>query len=264
MRNETPPSQPSGISVAAAPVPAGAASDPPLHRSRRRVRQLALTPELVARTRRPVEDPGPDPDLVYHTDADYAAAVRKTLAERPPGDLWLFAYGSLIWKPCVDVDEKRIGTVRGWHRAFCLRMRRFRATKEQPGLMLALDRGGQCRGVVFRLREATLEQSLEKLFRREMSVKPPNNMPRWLKVDTPAGSLRALGFVMNRTARYYAGRLPNQEVAELLATACGHWGSCAEYLYNTVTHLEEHGIHDRHLWELQRLVAERIAAAAQS
>jgi cation transport protein ChaC len=228
-------------------------------RKRGRTPELALTPELVARTRRRIEDPGPDPGLVYHTDADYSDAVRKVLAERPPGRFWLFAFGSLIWNPGIAVAEKRVGTLRGWHRAFCLKMNRWRATKEQPGLMLALDRGGQCRGVAFELPEATLAAELERLFRREMSIKPPNNMPRWLNVETEQGPLRALGFVMNRKGRSYAGRLPDDEVAELLAKACGHWGSCAEYLYNTVTHLHEHGIHDRHLWELQKLVAEKIA-----
>jgi cation transport protein ChaC len=224
-------------------------------------RQLALTPELVARTRRLIEDPGPEPGLAYLDDADYAAAVAKTLAERPPGDFHLFAYGSLIWNPSIEVAGKRVGTVRGWHRAFCLKMNRWRATKDQPGLMLALDRGGQCRGVVFRLPEAGVAAQLEKLFRREMSMKPPNNMPRWLSVETGEGKLQALGFVMNRKGRNYAGMLPDNEVADLLAKACGHWGSCAEYLYNTVTHLEEHGIHDRQLWKLQAMVAERIAAA---
>jgi cation transport protein ChaC len=63
---------------------------------------------------------------------------------------------------------------------------------------------------------------------------------------------------MNRQSRFYVGKLSAEEVADTLSRACGHWGSCAEYLYNTVTHLEEHGIHDRGLWRLQELVAGRI------
>lgn len=123
---------------------------------------------------------------------------------------------------------------------------------------MSLDRGGQCRGVVFRLPPDDLESQLDKLVRREITVKPPNNIPRWVAVETDKGSLRAIAFVMNRQSRFYTGRLPPEEVADVLADACGHWGSGAEYLHNTVAHLEEQGIRDRNLWRLQALVAERI------
>jgi glutathione-specific gamma-glutamylcyclotransferase len=205
------------------------------------------------------------------TEHELAASLEATLAiwdRRSP--VWLFAYGSLIWKPEVEHVEERIGTARGWHRSFCLGIVRWRGTADEPGLMMALDRGGQCKGVLYRLPGETLEAQLGKLFRREMSVKPPNNMPRWIAVDTPVKPgedqerVRALAFVMNRNSRFYAGRLPFEEVADRLARACGHWGSCAEYLHNTVSHLEERGIHDRNLWRLQALVAERIAASAAS
>ena len=73
--------------------------------------------------------------------------------------------------------------------------------------------------------------------------------------------MRALGFAVNRGGRGYAGRLPPGEAADLVAGAAGHWGSCAEYLRETVAHLEELGIRDRNLWRLQALVAERIGAA---
>ena len=212
---------------------------------------------IAAHFREPVKD-----DLGAHklkTPEEIAAALDRLMLEHDEGDLWLFGYGSLMWKPELDFAESRPALLNGWHRRFCLWQLRYRGSRSYPGLMLALDRGGQCRGVVFELPEAGLEGELEKLFRREMSVKPPNNMPRWLNVETAEGPVRALGFVMNRRGRSYVGRLPDEEVAELLAKACGHWGSCAEYLYNTVTHLQEHGIHDRHLWELQKLVAQKIA-----
>jgi cation transport protein ChaC len=226
-------------------------------------RRMVLTPDLVARVHRVLEDPGPDPALVYHADEDYKAAVQAILASHPGGpDTWLFAYGSLIWKPEVEHVESRKGTVRGWHRSFCFRIARFRGTKDEPGLMMSLDRGGQCRGVLFRLAPHTVEAQLGKLVRREMTIKPPNNIPRWITVETEREPLRALAFVMNRRSRFYVGRLPPQEVADMLSKACGHWGSCAEYLHNTVAHLEEHGIHDRNLWHLQTLVAERIRTHA--
>jgi len=80
-----------------------------------------------------------------------------------------------------------MGMAHGWHRAFRLRIPRWRATEDQPGLMMALDRDGQCRGVLYRIPAATGEQNLGKLVRREMSAKPPTNVPRWIRVETDAG-----------------------------------------------------------------------------
>ncbi len=225
-----------------------------------KVLSMALTPELVARTHRVVEDTGPEPGVAYHTDEDYDSWVRTILAGRDPSaPAWLFAYGSLIWKPEIEHVEERAATARGWHRSFCLRLTRWRGTKEQPGLMMALDRGGHCRGVLYRLPDTDMEGQLGKLFRREITLKPPNNIPRWISVETEIGPVRALTFVMDRKGTRYAGRLPPEQIAEVLAKACGHWGSGAEYLRSTVAHLEERGIHDRQLWRLQELVAERIA-----
>jgi cation transport protein ChaC len=222
-------------------------------------RQMALTRDLVALVHRILEDPGPEPDLVYHSEEDYDSIVQSLLALHPAGeDAWLFAYGSLIWKPEVEQVEARRGTAHGWHRSFCFRITRFRATRDCPGLMMALDRGGQCQGILYRLPAKSLQAQLGKLCRREFTAKPPNSMPRWIKVLTGDGPVTALAFVMNRKAQAYVGRLAPEDVADVLAKACGHWGSGAEYLHNTVMHLEEHGIHDSNLWRLQRLVAEKI------
>ena len=227
----------------------------------RMARQMVLTADLVARVHRIVEDTGPEPDRVYHTEQDYDAAVADSLASHSAGeDAWLFAYGSLIWKPEVDHVEERIGTARGWHRAFCLRLTRWRGTRDKPGLMMALDRGGECKGVAYRLAGDTVETQLGKLFRREMRLKPPTNVPCWIAVQTDNGPLRALAFVSNRNGQSYAGKRTLEETADILSEACGHLGSCAEYLHNTVSHLEARGIHDRNLWRLQHLVAERISA----
>jgi cation transport protein ChaC len=128
--------------------------------------------------------------------------------------------------------------------------------------MMALDRGGQCQGILYRLPGHSLQEQLGKLFRREFTVKPANSTPRWTKVATEEGPVTAIAFVMNRQAPAYVGRLMPEDVADVLAKACGHWGSGAEYLHNTVMHLEENGIHDRNLWRLQKLVAARIAETA--
>ena len=91
------------------------------------------------------------------------------------------------------------------------------------------------------------------------SGKPPTNVPRWIVVRTAQGYIRAIAFVIDRKGYSYAGGLSPNETADILAKACGRGGSCAEYLYNTILHLEERGIRDRNLWRLQALVARRLA-----
>ncbi|HHZ10449.1 MAG TPA: gamma-glutamylcyclotransferase [Rhizobiales bacterium] len=225
-------------------------------------RQMRLTESHVAKVRREIADPGFQPvasNARPATDTDYAAAVDGIIAGAPPGDFWVFAYGSLIWNPEFDFDERRVALARGWRRSFCLGWdHRFRGSRETPGLMLALDRGGQCRGVVHRLPAASLEANLHRLIRREMSMVPSAFPPRWIGVETAEGPLAALTFAIDRKSGRYIGGLDDEAVADVLSTACGFRGSMAEYLFSTVSHLEELGIHDRHLWRLQELVAERI------
>ncbi|RVB21364.1 gamma-glutamylcyclotransferase, partial [Mesorhizobium sp. M7A.F.Ca.CA.002.10.1.1] len=125
---------------------------------------MALTEALVARTMRAVEDAGPTPGMVHMTDADYARIRDEVLAGAPAGPLKLFAYGSLLWKPAGEVRGGERAVASGWHRSFCFTVQRFRGTVEQPGLMMALDRGGQCQGMVFEIAEP-VAANLEALLR---------------------------------------------------------------------------------------------------
>jgi cation transport protein ChaC len=222
---------------------------------------MALSAELVAKSARVVEDAGPSPGAVYLTDVEYDRILDEVLARAPDRDIWLFGYGSLLWKPAFEFTERRKATVLGWHRSFCIRVARFRGTRDQPGLMMALDRGGQCRGMVFRIPEVQVRESLGAVFRRELVVNPPGTPPRWVVARTDQGAVDALTFVVDQTSAHYSGRLAPEEAAKVIAVAAGHWGSCAEYLQNTVCHLEDLGIRDRNLWRLQALVARRLEQA---
>ena len=121
-------------------------------------RHLSLTAEHVARVHQTLPDRGVPPGQDLHNDADYADWLVRILARHPAPDqpTALFAYGSLIWKPEIVHVAEAEATARGWHRAFCLRMLRFRGTPEQPGLMMALDRGGMCKGVLYTLPQEDL------------------------------------------------------------------------------------------------------------
>lgn len=230
---------------------------------------MRLTPALVALCHRVVEDAGPVPNVTAVGDAEFRPAARDILSRRGAGPVWLFAYGSLIWKPEVPHDELRRATAQGWHRAFSMRILRYRASLAQHGYMMCLDPGGTCEGVVLRLPEDGIEDLMEKLLRREISRRAGLEAVRWIDVETTEGALKALAFYAgpDMLDSYQANR-PLGEVAHGLARACGHWGSGADYLFNTVSHLEQLGIHDEGLWQLQELVAAEIeglyGAAARS
>ena len=137
---------------------------------------MRLTPDLVALVAPYAGgEPGPmRPGLRSASDADHEGAVRDILDGNPNSNVvWIFAYGSLIWKPAFDFVEQRIGHLHGWHRSFCLGWdRRFRGSTDRPGLMMALDRGGECKGVAYRLPPEAIDANLVKVVRREMPIMP--------------------------------------------------------------------------------------------
>ncbi|MBO21396.1 MAG: gamma-glutamylcyclotransferase [Rhodospirillaceae bacterium] len=194
------------------------------------------------------------------TDAERATALDAFFADSPTHDMWVFGYGSLIWNPAIHYSEKRTARIWGYHRSFCLQTPLGRGTPERPGLVLALDRGGSCNGIVFKLPEGRERDELSIVWDREMAL--DSYAAVWVSAMTPDGPVNAVTFVINRTAERYVGRLREDSVAEHLATAEGYLGSSAEYLENTVEHLRAAGIHDRQMFRLQQLVRVRQAHGA--
>lgn len=223
-------------------------------------RVLRLTEAVIARVHRDVLDPGPVAGMEQFTEADYDSHLAAFLADRPVGPIHVFAYGSLIWKPVFEPAQTMRATAIGWRRAFTLRLARFRGTIEQPGLMMQLDRGGSADGVLQRLDDKQALADLGILWRREMTVKPPGNLPRWIETSVDGRTVPAIAFTANPGHFNYVGDLSIDEVADRIAFACGHWGSNADYLRQTIVALEAEGIHDDYLWALQDLVADRILA----
>ena len=224
-----------------------------------KLNEMALTADLVAMVERTEPDPGPPAGMVMPTEEELRQRAEAFVALRPAGPLWLFAYGSLIWKPETDHVEARPALIRGWHRRFCLRLTRWRGTPEQPGLMMALDRGGSCVGMAYRLVDDDPVDQVTRLLIRETDGTPSTNVPHWVTLSTADGPVTAMTFVASPRGANYAGRLSMEDVAGSLARAAGHWGSCAQYLFNTVSMLESCGIRDRNLWALQAMV-KRFAA----
>jgi cation transport protein ChaC len=193
-------------------------------------------------------------DASLLSDVAIEASLDAMLAQHPAGeDVWLFGYGSLMWNPAMHFVESRVGIVRGWHRSYCLWAHMGRGTPEQPGLMLALDRGGSSVGMLFRFAAATARAELMLPWRREMFTGA--YLARWVRVGTEDGVVRAATFVANPAHPRYAGRLDEAVIAGRLAVATGSLGSCAEYLAHTLSALRAYGRTDHRLERLQRMVA---------
>ncbi len=191
------------------------------------------------------------PDAAWRSEAEMAALLEQILTTHDPAqDLHVFGYGSLIWNPAFHFIDSLPALVRGLHRRFCVKMTTGRGTPERPGLMLALDYGGACKGVAFRIAAAVAREELQIIWWREMFGGAYN--ARWVNAVTPAGPIRAITFVINRRHPRYMPELSVEQTAATLATATGDLGSCMEYLQNTVQHLKDLGLRDA---GLERIVA---------
>jgi cation transport protein ChaC len=220
-------------------------------------RRPALTRDLVARLPERIPDPGPMPGAAEPSPERRQRVLSDLLARRlPDGTIWLFAYGSLMWQRPFAIAEERPARVRGWHRAFCLGPdTRYRGNPEAPGLMLSLDRGGQCQGLAFRLPAEGLEAALLSLIERE-----PPYPPSWVRAQTAQGVVPAFAFTCPRSSPFYAGRLPEEDLARRLSCAVGKFGSMPDYILNALDHLRALGIRDR----LLERTASRVAAELEA
>jgi cation transport protein ChaC len=175
--------------------------------------------------------------------------TRAGVLARKGRDLWVFAYGSLMWDPGVHVVEIRSATLNGFHRSFCLKSQIGRGSAELPALMAALDRGGACQGLALRIPADHVERETEILWMREMLA--GSYVPTFVSVETPQGSIEeAVTFVINRQSDRYV-RLDIEETARLIATGRGVRGTCLEYLENLTDRLELLGLEDRAIRDLR-------------
>lgn len=180
------------------------------------------------------------------------ASMLENAADANTNGVWFFAYGSLLWNPCVAVAEWRQARLYGYHRDFRLRLEHGRGSQQAPALMLGLVPGGSCRGMVLRLDAENLAHEMLMIWRREMVTGVYR--PCWVRVAVGDQWLNAVTFVVEQSHASYCGCLPDRDVVELLATGQGTIGTAQAYLENTVNHLDELGIHDRRLSRLNQQV----------
>jgi cation transport protein ChaC len=186
------------------------------------------------------------------------AAARATpddaLLSLPAGDMWVFAYGSLMWNPGFAHVQARLAQIHGYHRALCVWSWVHRGTESRPGLVLGLDRGGSCVGVAHRVPAAERDAAAAYLYRRELVTHVYIPVLRQIRVDG-VGIVPALTFVVDRRHVQYAGRLSPAEAARTIRGARGRSGPNPEYFANTIAHMDELGIRCPRLRAIQRALA---------
>jgi len=198
----------------------------------------------------------------WHSDEQREAMRAKTLAEHGGGDLWVFAYGSLMWDPGLYFEEVRRAWLPDHARRLILKdIYGARGTAEAPGLMAALDRGGAgCHGLAFRIAEPQIETETEALWRREGIG--PAYWPVFVKLQVGDAVLTALTFIANHEADLIDSEMTGDDQMRYLVTGTGFAGSSIDYLRNLVSRLRAVGIQDVDLEDLLQKAEGRLIEAA--
>ena len=157
-------------------------------------------------------------------------------------DLWLFAYGSLVWRPDFEYVERRTATLNGFHRSLCLWSRINRGTPETPGVVFALDQGGTCDGVIYRIAADQVKAIFPPLWQREMPSGAYN--PKWVDCHSHGEIFSALAFVIDPQNDGYVPSMPIEQLREVIHRAHGINGPCIEYVLQTAHALKHANIAD--------------------
>ncbi|HEX2543701.1 MAG TPA: gamma-glutamylcyclotransferase [Ramlibacter sp.] len=214
------------------------------------LRRRLQAPDFDAQVRR-----HPPPGVTLRTREELEHSFEEILAGLLPGeDLHVFGYGSLMWNPGLEHIGSARAALFGWHRRFCIHSLVGRGAPEAPGLMLALDRGGSCSGMVFRIQASKVRAELAILWRREMTW--GSYQARWVSARIGSTPVRAVTFVVDRSQPRYLQQLGLPETARLIATGCGQLGTCRAYFDATLGQLRALGIADGYM--------ERLDAALRS
>jgi glutathione-specific gamma-glutamylcyclotransferase len=183
------------------------------------------------------------------------AAINVSDHEFGNGDLWVFGYGSLMWRPGFEFIEKVPARLIGEHRALCVYSFDHRGTPEKPGLVLGLDRGGACRGIAFRVAPALRNSTIEYLRAREQTTHVYREVMRsvWLN-NSSQQRVSALTYVADRSHVQYAGRLPLNEQLRIVRQGHGRSGNNRDYVLATVKAIEAEGFRDEQLHRLATML----------
>ncbi|WP_136620350.1 MULTISPECIES: gamma-glutamylcyclotransferase [Mesorhizobium] len=170
------------------------------------------------------------------------------------GDFWVFGYGSLIWRPGFAHVETQRARLHGYRRSLCVYSFVHRGTRERPGLVLGLDRGGSCIGLAFRVPGGLRDEVIAYLRERELVTNV--YLERMLKIRLDGGgTVDAVAYIVDRQHEQYAGALDAADAAAVVRGAVGQSGNNEDYVLSTLEHLKALGIRDHWLEDVARQVA---------
>ena len=170
------------------------------------------------------------------------------------GDFWVFGYGSLIWRPGFAHVETQRARLHGYRRSLCVYSFVHRGTRNRPGLVLGLDRGGSCVGLAFRVPGDLRDEVMAYLRERELVTNV--YLERMLKIRLDGGdTVDAVVYIVDRQHEQYAGALDAAHAAAVVRGAVGQSGINEDYVLSTLEHLEALGIRDHWLEDVARQVA---------
>lgn len=172
-------------------------------------------------------------------------SIIKPAPERP-GDLWIFGYGSLMWRPGFEHVERIPALLYGAHRSLCVYSIRHRGTREKPGLVLGLDQGGSCQGIAFRVAAENAAKTHAYLTEREQSHYVYREQLRPIRL-ADGRRVQALAYVTDRKHGNYARGLSRDQLLDLIRQGRGESGTCRDYVLSTLAMLKELGIEDHAL-----------------
>ncbi len=197
-------------------------------------------------------------------DDERADHIARTLAEAPSLDeVWVYAYGSLIWNPALHYADTVKCMVAGFHRSFCFWTVLGRGSAENPGLMLGLEPGGTSNGLAYRIDATNLDTEMDILFRREMMSYV--YQPTWVDAqvaDNSGRRVKVLAFVVDPAHERFCGGLDMATMVRHIATAEGSFGRNCEYLFQLVENLHQLGFEDPAMAELQDNVRRYLSGPA--
>ena len=145
-----------------------------------------------------------------------------------------------MWRPEFPYTDSQPALLRGYHRSLCIYSIEYRGTREYPGLVLGLDKGGSCKGRAMRVERIQAKKVLKYLHEREMKHRA--YFPKWLPVNISTGTIKAYCFVVKQNHEQYTGKLDDEAMLKLIRQGSGKGGSCLDYLRNTIHQLDKLGI----------------------
>ena len=188
-------------------------------------------------------------DLIWSEERIEQSMLQTLASEPPDSDIWIFAYGSLIWNPLLQFAERQRAMLLGWHRSFCIHITAGRARPETPGRMLAVEPGGVAQGVAFRLAPDSADQELRLMWIREMIT--GSYVPTWAPVTLADGrTVRAIVFTANTESSQYRADSSIYTVAPMVSAATGQHGSNADYVLRLQQSLHDFGMRDSYVSSL--------------